>query len=110
MSRMRYVAVIDQGTTSSRCAIVDQAGSIWSIAQLEHRQLLPAPGLVEHDPAEIPLAQYFFGQSKPTKTLPPNARFPFVSRDRYLSERKVAGSRISLGVDGRGVQERIAFE
>ena len=53
MSRMGYVAAIDQGTTSSRCAIVDAAGSIRSIAQLEHRQLFPAAGLVEHDPVEI---------------------------------------------------------
>jgi glycerol kinase len=49
----RYVAAIDQGTTSSRCIIFDAAGSIAAIDQREHRQIFPRPGWVEHDPEEI---------------------------------------------------------
>ncbi|MGE0822988.1 MAG: glycerol kinase GlpK [Candidatus Binatia bacterium] len=49
----RYVAAIDQGTTSSRCLVFDQAGMIVAIAQKEHRQIYPRAGWVEHDPQEI---------------------------------------------------------
>ena len=49
----RYVAAIDQGTTSSRCIIFDAAGAIAAIEQKEHRQIFPRPGWVEHDAAEI---------------------------------------------------------
>ena len=49
----RFVAAIDQGTTSSRCIIFDQAGAIMAIAQMEHRQIFPRPGWVEHDAEEI---------------------------------------------------------
>ncbi|MFV9673181.1 MAG: glycerol kinase GlpK [Acidimicrobiia bacterium] len=48
-----YVAAIDQGTTSSRCALIDRHGSIVAMAQREHRQIYPKPGWVEHDPVEI---------------------------------------------------------
>jgi len=48
-----YVAAIDQGTTSTRCIIFDRAGHIVSTDQLEHRQILPQAGWVEHDPLEI---------------------------------------------------------
>ncbi|HWA63099.1 MAG TPA: glycerol kinase GlpK [Caulobacteraceae bacterium] len=49
----RYVAAIDQGTTSSRCIVFDASGSIVSAAQKEHRQIFPRPGWVEHDALEI---------------------------------------------------------
>ena len=49
----RYIAAIDQGTTSSRCIIFDPAGSIVAADQAEHRQFYPQPGWVEHDPTEI---------------------------------------------------------
>jgi glycerol kinase len=49
----RYVAAIDQGTTSSRCIIFDRAGAIVSVDQKEHRQIFPRPGWVEHDAEEI---------------------------------------------------------
>ncbi|HUZ12179.1 MAG TPA: glycerol kinase GlpK [Caulobacteraceae bacterium] len=49
----RYVAAIDQGTTSSRCMLFDAQGSIAAIAQKEHRQIHPRPGWVEHDAEEI---------------------------------------------------------
>ncbi len=50
---MPYVGAIDQGTTSSRFVIVDESGSFVSMAQIEHDQVLPRPGWVEHRPAEI---------------------------------------------------------
>src|SRR5690625_7979557 len=48
-----YIAAIDQGTTSTRCIVFDHAGSIISIGQLGHEQLLPKAGWVEDAPAEI---------------------------------------------------------
>ena len=49
----KYVIAIDQGTTSSRAIIFDKAGSIVSTGQLEHEQIFPRAGWVEHDPMEI---------------------------------------------------------
>ncbi|MER5771449.1 glycerol kinase GlpK [Streptomyces sp. NPDC001985] len=49
----RFVAAIDQGTTSSRCIIFDRDGGIVAVDQREHRQILPRPGWVEHDATEI---------------------------------------------------------
>src|SRR5580692_1287647 len=49
----RYVAAIDQGTTSSRCIVFDAAGAIAAVEQKEHRQIFPRPGWVEHDAEEI---------------------------------------------------------
>lgn len=49
----KFVASIDQGTTSTRCIIFDHSGSVVSLAQKEHRQIYPLPGWVEHDPLEI---------------------------------------------------------
>lgn len=49
----RWVAAIDQGTTSSRCMIFDRDGAVVGIAQKEHAQHFPQPGWVEHDAAEI---------------------------------------------------------
>jgi glycerol kinase len=48
-----YVLAIDQGTTSSRAIVFDKSGSIISTGQLEHEQIFPKAGWVEHDPAEI---------------------------------------------------------
>ncbi|HEY1878965.1 MAG TPA: glycerol kinase GlpK [Caulobacteraceae bacterium] len=49
----RYIAAIDQGTTSSRCMIFNEAGAVAASAQVEHRQHYPRPGWVEHDASEI---------------------------------------------------------
>jgi len=49
----KYVAAIDQGTTSSRCMIFNHAGEPVSSSQLEHEQIYPQPGWVEHDAIEI---------------------------------------------------------
>ncbi len=48
-----YIGAIDQGTTSTRFIVFDHAGRIVSTAQMEHRQIMPQPGWVEHDAAEI---------------------------------------------------------
>ncbi|MFI0983120.1 glycerol kinase GlpK [Streptomyces sp. NPDC021093] len=52
-SSEKYVAAIDQGTTSSRCIIFDHGGRIVAVDQREHRQIFPKPGWVEHDATEI---------------------------------------------------------
>jgi glycerol kinase len=49
----RYIAAIDQGTTSSRLIIFDRHGHTVALAQKEHEQIFPRPGWVEHDAAEI---------------------------------------------------------
>jgi glycerol kinase len=49
----KYIAAVDQGTTSTRCILFDHGGNIVSLAQKEHRQIYPRPGWVEHDPLEI---------------------------------------------------------
>jgi len=53
MTRAAYVGAVDQGTTSTRFFVFDHHGKIVSRAQLEHRQIYPRPGWVEHDPIEI---------------------------------------------------------
>ena len=45
-----YVAAIDQGTTSTRCLLIDHAGRPAAAHQREHAQHFPRPGWVEHDP------------------------------------------------------------
>ena len=49
----RYVAAIDQGTTSTRFVIFDADGQSVGMAQQEHEQVYPQPGWVEHRPQEI---------------------------------------------------------
>ncbi len=49
----RYVAAIDQGTTSTRFTLYDKDGNVAAKSQSEHRQIFPRPGWVEHDPLEI---------------------------------------------------------
>ncbi|MGV8049060.1 MAG: glycerol kinase GlpK [Anaerolineaceae bacterium] len=49
----KYVAAIDQGTTSTRFMIFDHKGSVVGYDQKEHKQIYPKPGWVEHDPLEI---------------------------------------------------------
>ena len=50
---MAYVGSLDQGTSSTRFMIFDQGGKVVGQHQLEHRQILPQAGWVEHDAAEI---------------------------------------------------------
>ena len=49
----KYVAAIDQGTTSTRCILFDHNGNIVSSDHKEHQQIYPKPGWVEHDVLEI---------------------------------------------------------
>jgi glycerol kinase len=49
----KYIAALDQGTTSTRCILFDHSGNIHWSAQREHKQIFPQPGWVEHDPIEI---------------------------------------------------------
>src|SRR5258705_9425613 len=49
----RYVAAIDQGTTSTRLILFDSDGQIVGMDQREHEQLHPRAGWVEHDAGEV---------------------------------------------------------
>ncbi|HWB11411.1 MAG TPA: glycerol kinase GlpK [Pirellulales bacterium] len=49
----QFVLALDQGTTSSRAILFDAKGSPVASAQREFRQILPGPGIVEHDAEEI---------------------------------------------------------
>ena len=48
-----FVGALDQGTTSTRFMIFDHAGRPVGVHQLEHTQIYPKAGWVEHDPIEI---------------------------------------------------------
>jgi len=48
-----HVIALDQGTTSTRAIVFDQAGALVATAQREHAQIFPRAGRVEHDAAEI---------------------------------------------------------
>ncbi len=50
---MKYIGALDQGTTSTRFILFDKKGAIIASEQLEHQQIFPQPGWVEHDPWEI---------------------------------------------------------
>ena len=48
-----YVAAVDQGTTSTRCMIFNHHGLPVGMHQMEHKQIYPQAGWVEHDAMEI---------------------------------------------------------
>ena len=48
-----FVGAVDQGTTSTRFMIFDHEGRAVGKHQLEHKQILPQDGWVEHNPFEI---------------------------------------------------------
>ena len=48
-----HVVAIDQGTTSTRAMVFDRGGRVVAVDQLEHRQIFPRAGWVEHDALEI---------------------------------------------------------
>jgi glycerol kinase len=50
---MRYVGALDQGTTSTRFMVFNRQGQEVVRHQVEHDQILPRPGWVEHDPLQI---------------------------------------------------------
>ena len=49
----KYVGAVDQGTTSTRFILFDRQGIPAASHQIEHKQIFPKPGWVEHDPGEI---------------------------------------------------------
>jgi len=49
----KYAAAVDQGTTSTRFMIFDHGGQVAGVDQMEHEQIYPQAGWVEHDPMEI---------------------------------------------------------
>jgi glycerol kinase len=48
-----HILAIDQGTTSTRAIIFNKHGRPVATGQLEHEQIFPQAGWVEHDPDEI---------------------------------------------------------
>jgi glycerol kinase len=48
-----YIGALDLGTTSNRFILFDEKGQIAGVDQMEHEQIFPKPGWVEHDPLEI---------------------------------------------------------
>ena len=53
MSKSPYILAIDQGTSSTRAALIDKNGIIIDQESVEFKQIYPANGWVEHDPLEI---------------------------------------------------------
>ncbi len=53
MAENTYVLAIDQGTTSTRAMVFDHSGSVVAVDQVEHEQIFPKAGWVEHDGIEI---------------------------------------------------------
>ena len=49
----KFIGSIDQGTTSTRFILFDMGGNPVFSHQIEHKQIFPKPGWVEHDPIEI---------------------------------------------------------
>jgi glycerol kinase len=49
----KYCLAVDQGTTGTRCMIFDHEANKVAVSYLEHKQIYPAPGWVEHDPMQI---------------------------------------------------------
>jgi len=49
----KYAAAVDQGTTSTRFMIFDHEGQVVGVHQMEHEQIYPQAGWVEHNPMEI---------------------------------------------------------
>ncbi|MCG3226570.1 MAG: glycerol kinase GlpK, partial [Candidatus Heimdallarchaeota archaeon] len=50
---MKFVLSIDQGTTGTRAMIFNHSGEEVSKSYVEHKQIFPNPGWVEHNPDEI---------------------------------------------------------
>ena len=53
MSKSPYILAIDQGTSSTRAALIDKKGIIVDQESVEFKQIYPANGWVERDPFEI---------------------------------------------------------
>ncbi|MBQ8283528.1 MAG: glycerol kinase GlpK [Clostridia bacterium] len=55
---MKYILALDQGTTSSRVALIDENVNVVEILSREFPQIYPQEGWVEHDPMDIWASQY----------------------------------------------------
>ena len=53
MADNTYVLAIDQGTTSTRAMVFDHSGGVVAVDQVEHEQIFPRAGWVEHNALEI---------------------------------------------------------
>ena len=53
ISMTKFIAALDQGTTSTRCMLFDRDGAVAARSQKEHQQIYPHSGWVEHDGLEI---------------------------------------------------------
>jgi glycerol kinase len=53
MADTTYILAIDQGTTSTRAMIFDNKANVVAVDQVEHEQIFPRAGWVEHDGIEI---------------------------------------------------------
>ena len=53
MAEKKYAAAVDQGTTGTRFMVFSHDGKVVSTDYLEHEQIYPKPGWVEHDAEEI---------------------------------------------------------
>ena len=49
----QFIMAVDQGTTSTRAILFDHSGTPMASDQMEHEQIFPRAGWVEHDPTEI---------------------------------------------------------
>jgi glycerol kinase len=49
----KYILAIDQGTTSTRAAIINKCLNIVALEQYEHEQICTEAGWTEHDPYQI---------------------------------------------------------
>ena len=49
----KYIMALDAGTTSNRCILFDEKGTVVSSARRELTQIFPRPGWVEHSAQEI---------------------------------------------------------
>lgn len=53
MATKDYVLAVDQSTSGTKALVIDRRGAVVARASLEHRQIYPRAGWVEHDPLEI---------------------------------------------------------
>ncbi|MDO4784085.1 MAG: glycerol kinase GlpK [Propionibacteriaceae bacterium] len=53
MTEEKFILAVDQGTTSTRAIIFNHSGKIVSVGQMEHEQIFPRAGWVEHNPVEV---------------------------------------------------------
>ena len=106
----KYIASIDQGTTSTRFVIFDKQANIAGMEQIEHKQFYPKPGWVEHDPLEIKNNTFSVIKNALVKN---NIKIQELSAIGITNQRETAvicirkqGSPITMQLSGR-TQERM---